>query len=361
MIKEILRIVTALVFIASGFVKAVDPVGFSFKLEEYFSPAVFNMPFFEKYALPIAVAVVILELALGLFLLFKRWLRPTLAALIALCVFFAFLTFYSAFFNVVTDCGCFGDALKLTPWQSFWKDIVLLAALIALWFLYKKEFRASSKKNVKVAVVLGLLGAVFGWIMGQGMYSEPLIDFRDYKIGTDMNAEKQKMAINPSIYKTFYFLKNEKTGETIEVDQDTYIDNKSYWEPGSPWKIDEGKTSTKMVKEGYTSEIMKFNIEDAAGNNLTEEILKAPKAIIVFSYAPDKADPQILQSAEQKASVEKEALVVGVSTRTGTFSKIKDATMDGTAIKTIARSNPFVLTLQNGKITGKEPGKNFKK
>ena len=117
--KHILRIAVALIFIASGFVKAVDVVGFSFKLEEYFSPSVFNMPFMESQALTIAVVVVALELILGFMLLLKIRLKFTLTALIALCVFFGFLTFYSAYFNKVTDCGCFGDAITFTPWESF--------------------------------------------------------------------------------------------------------------------------------------------------------------------------------------------------------------------------------------------------
>jgi uncharacterized membrane protein YphA (DoxX/SURF4 family) len=84
------------------------------------------MSFLENYALELAVFVVALELILGLMLLMKVKLKTTLSALIALCIFFAFLTFYSAYFNKVTDCGCFGDAIKFTPWQSFWKDIALL-------------------------------------------------------------------------------------------------------------------------------------------------------------------------------------------------------------------------------------------
>ena len=130
MFKHFLRILIALIFIASGFVKAVDVVGFSFKMEEYFSPSVFNFPFLEKHALILAIIVVVLELVFGFLLLIKVRLKSTLSFLIALCVFFAFLTFYSAYFNVVTDCGCFGDALKFTPWQSFWKDIVLLTGCL---------------------------------------------------------------------------------------------------------------------------------------------------------------------------------------------------------------------------------------
>ena len=141
MFKNILRILIALIFIGSGFVKAVDTVGFSFKLEEYFSPAVFNIAFLEKQALIIAVVVVVFELVFGFLLLIKSQLKFTLTMLIALCVFFAFLTFYSAYFNVVTDCGCFGDALKMEPWQSFWKDIVLLIGLVLLYFFIKMSLK----------------------------------------------------------------------------------------------------------------------------------------------------------------------------------------------------------------------------
>ncbi|UBB90337.1 DoxX family protein [Candidatus Kaistella beijingensis] len=359
--KHILRIIIALIFIASGFVKAVDAVGFSFKLEEYFSSAVFNMPFFEKQALAIAIIVVVLELVLGFFLLMKMRLKFTLSALIALCVFFGFLTFYSAYFNVVTDCGCFGDALKFTPWQSFVKDIVLLLGLIILWILYRKHFNEPEQKSTfkKYASAFAFLTMVF--VINWGISHEPLIDFRHYKIGTDLNVEKAKIAKNPSEYKTFYSLKNEKTGEVININQDDYVNKEEYWKEGSPWKIEEGKTTSKIVKQGYESEIAKFKPESSEGMDLTEEILKAPKAVLVFAYHPEKADKNILAKTEAKVNSEKDALVYGVSTNPNTFKTIKNAMMDGTAIKTIARSNPFVLTLQNGKIVDKKSAEDYLK
>ena len=145
--KHILRILIALIFIASGFVKAVDVIGFSFKMEEYFAPGVFNIPFLEKQAVLLAIFMVVLELVLGFLLLIKVRLKVTISLLIAMCVFFGFLTFYSAYFNVVTDCGCFGDALKFTPWQSFWKDIVLLVGLIILYFLSRNELNEPEEKS----------------------------------------------------------------------------------------------------------------------------------------------------------------------------------------------------------------------
>ena len=357
--KAILRILIGFIFIVSGFVKAVDVVGFSFKLEEYFSPAVFNIPFLEKQALILAVIVVVFELVFGFFLLIKTQLKFTLSMLIALCVFFAFLTFYSAYFNVVTDCGCFGDALKMEPWQSFWKDIVLLIGLLLLYFLYRNDFNEPEEKTKfkKYLSAFAFISMVF--VINWGITHEPVIDFRDYKIGTDLNAEKQKIEKDPSEFKSFYSVKNEKTGEVKEVNQDDYVNEKKYWEEGSPWIIEEGKTTSKLIKQGYDSEIAKFKPETAEGVDLTDEILKAPKAILIFSYDPKNANINVLAHAEAKLSQQKNALVLGVSTDPNTFKTINNAMMDGTAIKTIARSNPFVLTLEKGKIVDKRSAEDY--
>lgn len=359
MLKNILRIIIAIIFIISGFVKGVDPVGFSFKLEEYFSPSVFNIPFLEKQALILAIIVVVFEMVFGFLLLIKSQLKFTLSMLIALCVFFAFLTFYSAYFNVVTDCGCFGDALKMEPWQSFWKDIFLLAALLIIYFLYRNEFHKPEEKTnfKKYLSAFAFMSMVF--VINWGITHEPVIDFRHYKIGTDLNIEKQKIDQDPSEFKTYYSLKNEKTAEVLEVNQDEYVNDKKYWEEGSPWLIEEGKTTSKLIKQGYESEISKFKPETADGIDLTDEILKAPKALLIFAYDPKSANINVLAQAEAKLSQQKDGLVLGISTDPNTFKTIKNAVMDGTAIKTIARSNPFVLTLEKGKIVDKRSAEDY--
>lgn len=367
MIKGLLRFIIAVIFIASGFVKAVDLVGFSFKMEEYFSPSVFNMPFLEKFALLFSIIVVVLELFLGFLLLLKLKLKFTLSALIALCIFFGFLTFYSAYFNVVTDCGCFGDAIKFTPWESFVKDVVLLVGLIILFVLYRKEFKKKDaysdnnkpENNKFKSIAFGAFCGIMIVIMTIGIINEPIIDFRDYKIGTDLKAEKAKINKNPSEYKTVYSMKNSKTGEVLKVNQDDYVNETKYWEEGSPWKIEEGKNESKLIKEGYKSEIAKFKIEDPTGIDLTDEIINAPKAILVFSYHPKEVSPELIKTVEAKVNAQKGAVIYGVSTEQNTFKTIKNAMMDGTAIKTIARNNPFVLVLEKGKIVDKQPAKYY--
>ncbi|QIG90734.1 DoxX family protein [Chryseobacterium sp. POL2] len=356
MLKRLLRYIIALIFIASGFVKAVDLKGFSFKLEEYFSPSVFNLAFFEQYALHLATLVVVLELALGFMLLMKIRLKATLYALIALCVFFGFLTFYSAYYNVVTDCGCFGDAMKMTPWQSFWKDIALLVGLIILVFLYKNYQEKNDIGCVKMPI-LGIFILIMIYVMYRGIAHEPLIDFRAYKIGTDLNAERQKIDSDPSIYKTFYSIKNSKTGEVKKVDQDEYI-NKKYWQDTS-WQIEEGKTTSEIVKQGYDSEIKKLRLETPNGEDITAQILAEPKAILVFVYKPKEASTQLVAEVQNLVMHDRFAKVYGVSTQQDFFNKIPNLMMDEVAIKTIARSNPFVLVLKKGKIVEKLGAKDY--
>ena len=136
-ITQFSRIFVGILFIISGLIKLNDPVGFSYKLAEYFSEPVFNMPFFVPFSLAIALFIVILEVVLGVMLLIGFKSKLTIWLLLLLIVKFTFLTFYSAYFDVVKDCGCFGDALHLTPWQSFTKDVVLLFFILILFINMK--------------------------------------------------------------------------------------------------------------------------------------------------------------------------------------------------------------------------------
>lgn len=355
--KRIVRYIIGIIFIVSGFVKTVDTKGFSFKLEEYFAPDVFNLPFLEDYVLPIAIFVSALEIILGLMLLIRIKLKFTLYSLIALCVFFAFLTFYSAYFNVVTDCGCFGDALKLEPWQSFWKDIFLLVALLYLAKVYLKENKNSSFLMIKNGI-LGLGILIVAYVTYYGIAHEPIIDFRDYKIGTDIYQEKMELEKNPSEYKNFYLLKNKETQEEIELDQDEYIKNDIYWKEGTPWEIQNDKTTSKLVKQGYQSEISKFNLVNENGEDKTMEIIQLPKVYLVCSYKPRELNQEDFDLINQK--IGSKTPVYGVSNELNVFPNFPNLQMDGTALKTIARSNPFVLVLEKGKIVEKKALKDIK-
>src|SRR5690554_7106809 len=183
-LTQFCRFFVGILFIFSGLIKLNDPVGFSFKLDEYFSETVFNMPFLQDYTLSLALIIVTAEVLLGVMLLLGYMRKLTLWLLLLMIVFFTFLTFYSAYFNKVTDCGCFGDAIPLTPWESFWKDVILLVLIIIL-FVGRRYIRPIFTTNVRSMVVL----VTFLLCLGLGYYvlqHLPIIDFRAYKIGTNI-------------------------------------------------------------------------------------------------------------------------------------------------------------------------------
>ena len=155
------RWVVGLLFIFSGWVKLNDPVGFSFKLEEYFSPSVLDIPWLVPGALALALVLVVFEVLLGVALLIGFAPKWTLYSLTGMIVFFTFLTFYSAYFNKVTDCGCFGDAIPLTPWQSFYKDVVLVVLIGFLWLGQSKLGALSTHKTRIILMLLSLFGALY--------------------------------------------------------------------------------------------------------------------------------------------------------------------------------------------------------
>src|SRR5690554_3073128 len=183
-IVNISRILVGVLFIISGFVKLNDPLGFSYKLQEYFSADVLNIPFLEPYALAISIFVVIFEVILGIFLLIGYKPKFTVWSLLGMIVFFTFLTFYSAYFNKVTDCGCFGDAIPLTPWESFYKDVVLLV-LILILFAGQKYIKPlfDNMMNAGITALTFILSAYFGYHVLNHL---PVWDFRAYKTGTDI-------------------------------------------------------------------------------------------------------------------------------------------------------------------------------
>ena len=143
------QVFVGVLFIISGLIKLNDPVGFSFKLQDYFAPDVLNMDFLSPYALMLAVVVVLVEVILGVMLLVGYAKKLTLWSLMGMIVFFTFLTFYSAYFNKVTDCGCFGDALKLTPWESFTK----------MWFCWFLSLGCYGSKPTSTLQVLRFCAA----------------------------------------------------------------------------------------------------------------------------------------------------------------------------------------------------------
>jgi hypothetical protein len=176
------RITVGLLFIFSGLIKANDTVGFGYKLDEYFD--VFGMPFLKTFSWSLSALICVLEIFLGFAVITGYQFIKSVWLLLLLIIFFTFLTGYSAIFDKVTDCGCFGDAIPLTPWQSFYKDIYLLVFILIMFFNRSKvQIMGTFASPLTWAATL--LSVIFTWYTWQHL---PVVDFRSYKPGTDLQA-----------------------------------------------------------------------------------------------------------------------------------------------------------------------------
>lgn len=346
------RIFVGVLFIISGFIKLNDPVGFAFKLEEYFSSAVLNLPFFEPYALGISIFVVIFEVLLGVFLLIGYKPKFTVYSLLAMIVFFTFLTFYSAYFNKVTDCGCFGDAVKLTPWESFIKDIVLLVFILIL--VKGLKFIKPLMKPIGLTVV-SLLSFILCLSFGYYVLMHlPAIDFRPYKVGANIidNMIVPEGAQKAEIEYTWTF--------KVDGEAQKFITSGSYpnVENGEYVSVD-----TKVIKDGYEPPIHDFSMEQD-GEDYTEDLMVEPKLLMIVMFNLDRVERDGLSKLkpvvnDAKAAGYKvvaltasgEALQQSVNKNYGL--NLDFYFCDETALKTIVRSNPGLLKIHSGNILQK--------
>ncbi|MDR0263277.1 MAG: DoxX family membrane protein [Sphingobacterium sp.] len=362
------RIFTGLLFIFSGFIKANDPTGFGYKLQEYFE--VFHLTAFNEYATAIAVVICGFEILLGALLLLGVYANAVAWGLLLLILFFTFLTFYSAFFEVVTSCGCFGDAIPLTPWQSFSKDLVLLA-LILIIFFNRKQLRSIIKGSGNQFVAT-LITAIIS--LGIGVYTVnylPFIDFLPYKVGNNLPS----LMVLPEgkqgdVFEQIYTMKNKKTGETKKVNDKVYMADK-LWEDES-WEII-GEPESRLVKKGYDIPIPDLLITDADGADHTQEIIANPYYNLVI-VAKDLSSTNIdaIQKINQ-AAIQLTKDYNGLRVVLLTASASKDAQYlsdkmqliaeifyaDLIPLKSMVRANPGVLLLKGGNVVGKWHYNNF--
>lgn len=350
-ILGVVRIFVGVLFVISGYIKLNDPVGFSFKLEEYFSQGVLNLPFFEPYALAISIFVVILEVLLGVLLIVGYKPKFTLWSLLGMIVFFTFLTFYSAYFNKVTDCGCFGDAIKLTPWESFTKDVVLLVLILLLFFGRKYIKPLFRPFTTKVIVALSLVACVvYAYYVLNHL---PVIDFRPYEIGKNI---EEGMGIPEGAPKPVYeyaWKFNVNGTEEVIVTNGDYptVDGEFIG------------VETEEIQKGYEPPVHDFTIEQN-GEDFAAGLLQEPKLVMVIAYDLRKANldmfSQIKKVSDQASNKGYKVIGMSASSSDQTNELVKKYDLnfefyftDETTLKTIVRSNPGVLVLEKGTIKQK--------
>ncbi|MEM9833922.1 MAG: BT_3928 family protein [Bacteroidota bacterium] len=345
MIKHIARILVGGLFIFSGLVKLNDPVGTAIKLEEYFEVfAVDFAPVFSAFvplALGLSVFLSVLEVALGVAVLINYRMKITNWVLLGLIVFFTFLTFYSAYFNKVTDCGCFGDFIKLTPWESFTKDIVLLALILILFVNRNRFNEVFSLKASHLTVAITT--AICTWLGIYAIQHLPYLDFRAYYVGANI-----PQLMQPSEALRYKYIM-EKDGETAEFTEYPTEGGYEFKEmvllnPEAQPKItdysvwnDEGEF-TQGTFEGNKLAIVMYDV-----NKANQEAIGEIQQLV--SSLPSDVEPIVLTASGAEAY---DKFQVSHPNFT-----IPHYYADATVLKAIIRANPGIVYMSDGTIQNK--------
>lgn len=363
---ELFRLIVGVTFLFSGFVKAVDPLGFTYKIEDYLIEL--GLTGFFPLALPVAIFMVTAEFALGVFLLLGVYRKWTVRLIMLFMLFFTPLTLWIAIANPVEDCGCFGDAFVISNWQTFYKNIILLAGAILLLLKWEQISPLFSRKMAPVA---GLLTLLFGVLFSlHNVYRLPVFDFRPYKVGANI---PQQMFVDPEkadVLETVFIYS--KDGIEQEFTEENYPWNDSTWT-----FVD---MKTKLVKEGEKPAIEDFALEalyyDEAtdswdiGGDITDIILSEPSyTFLMVSYSLEKMG---LKHLERFREVHRYAGENGYSFYLLTSSSadvvgeweqhhrtaFQFCHADERVLKTMIRANPGLMLLKEGTVAGKWDGRN---
>jgi uncharacterized membrane protein YphA (DoxX/SURF4 family) len=279
----LVRVVTGLIFVFSSFVKGVDPLGTDYRVVDYLDA--YGWFWMVDYSFYLSLFLISVEFLLGIALLFRLKYKLVSLGVLLMMLIFLVVTFFDALYNMVPDCGCFGDAVKLTNWETFYKNIVIVVFAIILFVNRNKQAR-KMKQTVQMFLLVLFLGA-FSWFIGFNINHLPVIDFRAWEVGNDMKTTGRETVVNYLVYK------NKTTGEIKEYVSPNYPWNDSVWM--SEWefvrqRIDD---SGLNLKHGLI-------IEDELGNILTDQIIENPdyQFILAVYDIVDADDEGMIKAAE---------------------------------------------------------------
>ena len=350
------RWVVGLVFIFSGLIKANDPLGLSYKMQEFFEA--WHLHGFETYTLPLSLCMNVFEVVAGVAILVAWQMRLFSWLLLLLIIFFAFLTGYAVLHpEQIKTCGCFGDCLPLTPTQSFFKDLGLLI-LILLIFLERKKIVSALRPGVARAILFCSFAMVciFQWYV---LTYLPVIDCLPYKKGNNLASElaRDKAARPDSFAITFQYRKN---GKTVAFDQD-------HLPVGMDSSYEFVGRYDRLVKGGENrTSISDFNLATAGGIDTTQAVLAGNRQvwIMVRHIEPGaswlKQADQIISAAHKNGW--KVLIITSVPEEAGKrFLGSTTLTSDATVMKTAARANPVYLLVDKGTILEKVSNPDYRK
>lgn len=352
MLVNACRFLLGATFVFSGFVKAIDPIGTQYKLQDYISAVGMGGIVPNIVTLLASVALSALEFSLGVFVLFAIRRHLVSKILVAFMAVMTLITVWIALFNPVKDCGCFGEALRLTNVQTLLKNIVLLAASVVVAWRPLRMYRFLSRSTQWIAINYTILFVLL--LSAHCLYHLPLIDFRPYHIGMNIKKgmEIPAGAPQPEFETTFILQKN---GVKKEFTLDNY--------PDSSWQFVDSKTV--QTKEGYVPPIHDFSIQKADGDDITDSVLTAKGYIfllvsphleqaddsnfgdidLLYEYCQERKIPFYCLTASTKKDIDHWADITG--------AEYPFCFTDETTLKTIIRSNPGLLLLKDGTIIRK--------
>ena len=355
-LNVVARVVVGLVFIFSSFVKGVDPMGTSFKITEYLTAwSFFGMSFdwLVPLATFMAMALIVVEFTIGVMLLFGAFRRVSAWALVLMMLFFTFTTLFDAITNEVTDCGCFGDAIKLTNWQTFWKNVALDVPTV--WIFLTRNLRRKQRFERDVLITLFAMVAMVLF----GLYNinnEPCIDFRSWKVGNQMIDLDENAEV-----KSYVTYVNKETGERDEFLSEELVKRMEdpAWEAQWEWESSRVEDPHEIKADG-------FSMLDMDMNDHAKELIGSEDYLLIATiHHLDKVNEDGLEGLEDAAEWAQEHGVQMVLLTSALAEEVQSFLYayqmddidfyfaDATAIETMARSNPGFLLLKRGKVLGK--------
>lgn len=347
------RLLVGALFIFSSFTKGVDPLGTKYKMLDYLS--VYGMTWLNNAALVLAVLMILAEFIVGICLVTNIFPRLAVLSATLLMLFFTTTTLFDALYDLVPDCGCFGTAIKMSNWQTFYKNLVIDAVLIPL-VLNNKQLKNNLKTSTQFLIGCGYAVAFLGFEIYNYRHL-PVVDFMNWKVGKQLNAEPEE---ETRIYLTY---RNKATGETQEFLSPNYPWNDSVWM--SQWEFVDQRT------EGGAN-FLGFSALDEDGNDVTDMILNTENLLMFTSHDLSKVTEKeweqikaITETAEQKDFY----VVWTVADEPETVEQLREKYdfinevyyADELEIKPIVRSNPGLIWLDNGLVKDKWSSVDFKK
>lgn len=348
-IRIISRLILGVTFIFSGFVKGVDPLGTAYKIEDYF--IAFGTEWAIPLMLPLAIFLCVAEFSLGVFMLLNIFKKTTSWLMMLMMVFFTILTLNDAIYNPVPDCGCFGDFIILTNWETFYKNLVIDFFLIIV-FLTRNKYDSVYTKTTEWSIAI-LTIAVFTLFNSYNINRLPVMDFRDWKVGKKLTVD------NPKPLEYYLIYTNKSTGDTQEYLSPNYPFNDSVWL--AEWEY----TDMRIVDPNDRPTDVSFF--DLSGNNATDGILGDPLYhFLLVSYDLEVADwenmdeiKELKHMAEENAysfsliTASSENIIADFQKKNEFYPEIYQS--DDIDLKTIIRSNPGLIVLKKGVVLNKWP------